>query len=109
MDAVNGKIDRAIRLHEGKYHRFKEKPETNKKILYNESFERFWKGFKGRWNVEKGIYDKGSKFLAAQEFYKLSDEEKERAIYAAPFSGGKFTKDCVRWLKEKWFDNWEKK
>lgn len=74
------------------------------KSKYTELFEKFWNAFKGRWNADKSRYDKGSKLEAWEVWKKMSDTDQEKAIVGAPKSGGKFTPDCCKWLKQK---RWE--
>ena len=95
----------AVHKHEAKFHR---KPKAKQeKDRYNELFEKFWKAFKGRWNPDRGIYIKVGKYEAWQEWQKLTEQDKARAIAGASRVGGKFTPDAKRWLKEKMFDDYE--
>lgn len=72
---------------------------------YSDSFEEFWKLFKGRWNPDKDDYRKGSKPEAFKSWKKLMEADQQNATKGAPFSGDKYTPDCYRWLREK---RWEK-
>lgn len=75
------------------------------KDKYNAEFENFWKSFKGRWNEDRGRYDKGSKLEAWAEWKLLTANERTLALKAAKSTGHKFTPDCCRWIKKKM---WEK-
>ena len=71
---------------------------------YSELFDQFWKVFKGRWNVDRSRYDKGSKMEAWEVWQKMNEADKTLAVKGAPKTGDKKTKDCCRWLK---FRCWE--
>ena len=71
---------------------------------YSELFDQFWKVFKGRWNVDRSRYDKGSKMEAWEVWQKMNEADKALAFKGAPKTGDKKTKDCCRWLK---FRCWE--
>ena len=74
---------------------------------YSDSFEIFWKNFKGRWSVDKGTYVKVGKFEAFEEWQKLTPDEQKHATAAADRAGGKYTPDACRWLKRKLFDDFK--
>ncbi len=98
-------VDLAVKKHEGRFHKkLKAKQEKDR---YDESFEKFWKAFKGRWNADRGIYVKVGKYEAWQEWQKLTEQDKVRAITGASRVGGKFTPDAKRWLKNKLFDDYK--
>lgn len=81
----------------------KQIPESN----YTDSFEYFWKLFKGRWDKDVGEYGtfrKGCKLEAFKIWGKLTETDQQNAIKGAPYSAGKYTPDCYRWLREK---RWE--
>ena len=86
-----------------------EKRQRRKEKEYTESFENFWKIFKGRWDKDGagsyGSYSKGSKAEAFKIWEKLTATEQQKATKGAPDSAGKYTPDCYRWLREK---RWEK-
>ena len=73
---------------------------------YDEDYERFWKKFKGRWDGDKGCYVKVGKYLGSQEWKRLADYEKELAIAVAHRTGGRYTQDVCRWLRDKKFDDY---
>ena len=79
---------------------------NDKKKNIADLFDIFWTKFKGRWNVDKGRYNKGSKHDAQIVWKTLTVAERQLAVSAAPKSGGKFTQDACRWLKSKrWEDD----
>ena len=80
------------------------KVNLTKAVEYSGEFENFWKIFKGRWNTDKGRYDKGSKLEAWEVWQEMIDADKALALKGAPKTGDKKTKDCCRWLK---FRCWE--
>lgn len=72
---------------------------------YSESFEIFWKKFKGRWNPENDNYIKVGKFEAWEEWQKLNAEDQTKATAVANRVSGKFVPDACRWLKKRLFDD----
>ena len=72
---------------------------------YDDTYETFWRKFKGRWNAEKGLYVKVGKYEGWLEWKRLTVEEKEQALAVASKTGGKYTPDVNRWLKRKLFDD----
>lgn len=72
---------------------------------YSDEFETFWSKFKGRWSADQGSYVKVGKYLAWEEWQKLTIEEKNKAIAAADRVSGQYTPDACRWLKRKMFDD----
>jgi len=85
----------------------KDKLSKDKLSKYSDSFEVFWKAFKGRWNIDKGRYDKGGKLEAFEEWEKLTEPHREKALKAAPLTGSKITKDVCRWLKYRRWEDFE--
>lgn len=79
------------------------------KSKYSDSFLNFWKAFKGRWNIDKGRFDKGGKREAFDEWERLILEQQELAKQAAPKTGDKSTQDGWRWLKNHRWEDFEEK
>ncbi len=75
------------------------------KSRYDDDFQAFWKKFRGRWDTDKGAYTKVGKYLAWQEWKRLTGYEKKQAVAVAHRTGGKFTPDACRWLKRKLFED----
>lgn len=80
---------------------------TKKDNEYSESFEVFWKKFKGRWNPENDTYTKVGKHKAFEEWEKLSIEDKRKAWKVADKVKGKYVPDAFRWLRDRGFDDFE--
>lgn len=103
---IKQQIDSAIKEHEVRLHKKKHKA-TGKE--YTESFEIFWRAFKGRWDADGagayGEYRKGSKSEAFKIWETLTEIDQQNATKGAPCSAGKYTPDCYRWLREK---RWER-
>lgn len=101
-------IEQAIKEHEARFHKKREKRTPKADMGYTSSFENFWKLFKGRWVKDEGVYggyNKGSKVEAFEVWKKLSETDRQAATKSAPASAGIYTQDCCRWLKYK---RWEK-
>lgn len=77
------------------------------KNKYTDSFESFWKKFKGRWNAEKDKYIKVGKYPAFLEWEKLTLEDQRQAWSVADKVEGKYVPDACRWLKNRMFDDFE--
>lgn len=75
------------------------------KHKYSDSFEVFWKKFKGRWIPEDDRHEKGSKLLAFEEWEKLSIDDQRKAWRVADRHKGKTIPDGCRWLKNRRFDD----
>jgi len=78
-----------------------------REVNYTFEFGNFWKLFKGRWNPDKGRYDKGGKLEAFEEWEMLTEDQQAKAVRAAPLTGSKITKDACRWLKKRRWEDFE--
>ena len=98
-------IAEAIAKHEAKYHTRPNKASGTKPKRYSDEFEAFWRKFTGRWSVDKDRYVKVGKFVAWQEWKKLTIAEQQKATAVADKVNGKYTPDACRWLNRKMFDD----
>lgn len=94
-----------VKKHESKFHK---KPRAKQdENRYDEQFEYFWQRFPGRWNVDKGGYDKVGKYEAWLVWKTLKLDEKRNAAAVADKVTGKYVPDACRWLKRKMFDDFK--
>lgn len=76
---------------------------------YTDEFEKFWKRWKGRWNPEKSKYIKVGKHNAFLVWEKLTIDDQRQAWWAADKVSGKYVPDAERWLRDRKFDDYEKR
>lgn len=105
---VEKKIEEAIGKHVAEYHKRRKKAKKKRKP-YTREFELFWERFKGRWDTEKSEYIKVGKDLAFEQWEKLSLEDKRWAWWAADKPSGKYVPDAFRWLRDRKFEDYERK
>ena len=76
---------------------------------YTDEFEKFWKRWKGRWNPEKSKYIKVGKHNAFLVWEKLTIDDQRQAWWAADKVSGKYVPVAERWLRDRKFDDYEKR
>lgn len=73
---------------------------------YTDAFELFWRAYPPRWSETRNVWHKDDKPAAFTEWQKLTIEEMQLALFAAPkVERCKWTWDARRWLNHKrWTD-----
>lgn len=75
---------------------------------YTDEFEKFWRGWPGRWNKESQKIIKVGKYQAAKAWERLSESDKQYIIKILPrvkAAGTQYLPDAFRWLeKHRWED-----
>jgi len=75
---------------------------------YTKDFLEFWEKYPPRWSTSQERWIKQGKFVAMQEWKKLSEQDKRDALAKAKYAvKSKYTPDARKWLHNKLFDDIE--
>jgi len=83
---------------------------VGQKMTYTQDFETFWSHYPKRWNKDLGLRVKRKKSPAFQKWQKLSKDIRAKClsrVHLIAKMEGNAVRDCVTWLNQEGWDDFE--